>query len=191
MTQDFGDALKDARCRVPDTLDGAFEYLIDENCSPRIAAAATLYAAALVNRIQPQPSQKTLAEAFDTTGTSVRKWYDPLIRDYHTHDELLVPEEDRKALKDALPENCGRSPTSSSDLVADIREHADLSDVEELGSDTSLSQEELLAVLEKDDRAELVRHLLDSGAFTLGEDFNVVVNVNKPGLRQLAEQHRP
>lgn len=69
-------AVEEYRQEVPESIESAYDYLISRNCRPSIAAASTLYVYGYYNN-QRTP-QSALAEYFDTTTTSISKWYNEL-----------------------------------------------------------------------------------------------------------------
>lgn len=65
---------------IPQQYFEQYDHLLRKNCAPRTAAAVCWYVAGLEERSQAR-TQKEIANQFDISQTTIRKWYTEIISD--------------------------------------------------------------------------------------------------------------
>lgn len=186
MSESTIPSVEQHRQQIPENAGGMYDYLISENCRPSVAAASATYLLGVLSG--QKSSQSVIADYFETTTSSISKWYQHL---WENRDEWTIerPYGDSELLEQLPRKKKGpdKGPTKE-DLVEQVREVGGLEkprystenltrpDIEQLTGEVDvLRQKELL-----EEEFGLT--------FGSGQDGTVQLMVNKSGVRKIRDK---
>lgn len=177
-------SVTDYRKEVPGDATDMYDFLITQNCRPSIAAASSAYLYGVLTG--QKVSQPILAEHFETTVTSISKWYTTLLENQEEW-QISRPYEESELLSELPSKRTREKPPTKDELVERVRDEAGLEKPRWGGSNLSYEDIEQLTGETNPLKQKQALENQYGLKFGTGEDGTVQLNINKSGVEKVLD----